>query len=305
MATTALGVSPDKDGNGVSALTHRHVIASLFHNTGVLDGLTVSGRSDLSYSVSAGVAVCERNGSDGKTLAYWPGGQTPAVEAGDPTYPRLDVVWVQANNIAEYDSDPDNFVHVGVTCGSPSSDPVEPDIPDGATRLMTFRLPAGAASTGSAVAQGSVDYAIMYGGSLGRLGENWWKCDMEGSPNKHKMFYEMPVTFTVPTDRLVELNFQVNFSSKGLDKTDSQWDVQFQMDNQDIPHAAVNFVSGWAWETHQFVFITQVSAGSHTARLRTWLEHGAAPVFHWSPKAGEAQPWIGRRFQVFDRGAVA
>ncbi len=179
--TTALGVSVDENDNGVTPLTHRMIIGSFFQNKGVVDGLEVTGRSDLKYAVAAGVAVCSRAASDGKMLAYWPGGTTEtavsagdpsnprvdviwihavaagvavcsraasdgkmlaywpggttetAVSAGDPSNPRVDVIWIQANNKPDYVNDPDNQVHVGVTQGVPSANPVKPVIPAAAT----------------------------------------------------------------------------------------------------------------------------------------------------------------------------
>ena len=69
MSTVALGVSPDTNGVGVTPLVRRRIIGAQWANTGLVDGLNVTGRSDLRYNVSAGVAVCSRGDSDGKTLA--------------------------------------------------------------------------------------------------------------------------------------------------------------------------------------------------------------------------------------------
>ena len=58
--TTALGVAPDPTGRGVDPPTHRRIIKAHWENTGIVCGLDVTGRSDLRYSVAAGVAVCSR-----------------------------------------------------------------------------------------------------------------------------------------------------------------------------------------------------------------------------------------------------
>ena len=171
MSTVALGVSPDTNGVGVTPLVHRRIIGAQWANTGLVDGLNVTGRSDLRYNVSAGVAVCSRGDSDGKTLAYYEGGKTNAVAAGDPSNPRIDIVWIQAHNLMEY-KDSDNYVTVGVTQGSPSASLAEPTIPAGATMLRKMKMPAGASSTASAVQMWSADYAIPHGASLGKIGEN-------------------------------------------------------------------------------------------------------------------------------------
>jgi len=54
--TTALGVSVDENDNGVTPLTHRMIIGSFFQNKGGVEGLKVTGRSDLEYAVAAGGA---------------------------------------------------------------------------------------------------------------------------------------------------------------------------------------------------------------------------------------------------------
>ena len=179
MSTTALGISPNVNGIGVTPLAHRRILGAQWANTGLVDGLNVTGRSDLRYNVSAGVAVCSRGDADGKTLAYFEGGQTGAVSAGDPSNPRIDIVWICAHNQMEY-KDADNFVVVGVTQGTPGANLPEPTIPAGCTMLRKMKMPAGATSTAAAVQMWSADYAIPYGASLGKIGENWDRRDMTG-----------------------------------------------------------------------------------------------------------------------------
>ena len=306
---TALGVQPDSNGNGVTPEVHRQIIAAQWHNTGVIDGLGVSGRSDLRYNVAAGVAVCSKGDADGKTLAYWPGGQTAAVSAGDAANPRIDLVWITAHNPKEGDAD--NQVVVGVTQGTPAANPVAPTLPAGCTLLRSMRVPANATATSSATQVDSINYAIPYGASLGKLGENWDRRDFTGDSTAKKYWYEQPITFTLPTDRLVEFQFKVNYSSaaatSGEDTSHrSEWAVGFQLDGKDLDHSCANFVSFGAWETHETSYITTVPAGTHTARLRTWLQNGGAPAFHYNPSTDNKDAWwCGRRFIIWDRGAVA
>ena len=96
MSTVALGIAPNTSNIGVTPLVHRRILGAQFANCGIIDGLNVTGRNDLRYNVGAGVAVCSRGDSDGKTIAYHEGGQTPAVSAGDPSNPRIDIVWICA-----------------------------------------------------------------------------------------------------------------------------------------------------------------------------------------------------------------
>lgn len=309
MSTVALGVSPDTNGAGVTPLVHRRIIGAQWANTGLVDGLNVTGRSDLRYNVSAGVAVCSRGDSDGKTLAYYEGGKTNAVAAGDPSNPRIDIVWIQAHNLMEY-KDSDNYVTVGVTQGSPSASLAEPTIPAGATMLRKMKMPAGASSTASAVQMWSADYAIPYGASLGKIGENWDRRDMTGDSTVKKYYFEQQIDFDLPSDRMLELSFKCNLSSAGATSwTDTshrtEWAIGFQIDNKDLDHSCANFVSYGAWETHETSYVTAVSKGHHTARLRTWLQNGNAPVFHYNASQDNKDAlWCGRRFIIWDRGQV-
>ncbi len=354
--STALGVSVDENDNGVTPLTHRLVIGSYFQNNGVVDGLAVSGRNDLKYAVASGLAVVQRAPSDGRMLAYWGGGATEdTVSAGDPSNPRIDVIWIKANNKPEYPTDSDNQVHVGVTQGVPSANPVKPSVPQGCVPIAWRLMPAGATSTQSATLYASVDYAIPYGSNLGRLAEHWWKKDYAGGTDIKKMYYEQQVSFIVPTDRLCDFDFKVSLSANGVPwestakrtewssdikkmyyeqqvsfivPTDrlcdfdfkvslsangvpwestakrTEWSFCFQLDNQDIPHSGGNFVAHGAWQTFQIIHTSEVPAGRHTARLRCWLQNGVAPYFHYTGDDSLGRQWVGRRFQIFDRGPV-
>ena len=307
--STALGVSVDENDNGVTPLTHRLIIGSYFQNNGVVDGLVVSGRNDLKYAVASGLAVVQRAPSDGRMLAYWGGGATEdTVNAGDPSNPRIDVIWIKANNKPEYPTDSDNQVHVGVTQGVPSANPVKPSVPQGCVPIAWRLMPAGATSTQSATLYASVDYAIPYGSNLGRLAEHWWKKDYAGGADIKHMHYEQQVSFIVPTDRLCDFDFKVSLSANGVPWESTakrtEWSFCFQLDNQDIPHSGGNFVAHGAWQTFQVIHTSEVPAGRHTARLRCWLQNGVAPYFHYTGDDSLGRQWVGRRFQIFDRGPV-
>lgn len=301
--TTALGIAPDSDGKGVDPLTHRQTIKAHWVNTGVITGLGVSGRSDLRYNVGAGVAVCSRGSADGYTEAYFQGGQTSAVSAGDPSNPRIDRVWVKANDPTQGDSD--NQVVVGVTQGTASASPVAPSLPAGCVRLMDMRVPAGATSTQSAVKNGSVDYAIPYGASLGLLAENINTTDGYGDATVRKWYIENKVSFYVPTDRLVEMVYSCTFSNDGGDWI--SWGVgAFQLDGKDIAHSGTEWqASRGVWEDHEVHCIVSVSAGTHTAAVRNGLASHAGngrPYFHYKDNNGIG--YKGRMLRVWDRGVA-
>ena len=57
MDSTALGVRQDADGNGTTDVAMRHILAAQWANTGVIDGLAVTGGTTMAYKVSAGTAV--------------------------------------------------------------------------------------------------------------------------------------------------------------------------------------------------------------------------------------------------------
>ena len=313
---SALGTPPDANGNGVSAHAHRRIMRYLWSNPGIVGqdphdlSLRVNGRSDLQYSVTRGMCVIPRDESwaEGFYEAYVDQTVVGPVAAGDATHPRIDVVWIRANNKPEYGSDLDNQVHVGVTQGTPAASPVRPTVPQGCTPIAWRLMPAGATSTQSATSHGSVDYAIPYGSNLGRLAEHWWKQDYAGTGDVKKMFYEQQVSFVVPTDRLCDFDFKVSLSADGVPwestANRTEWSFCFQLDNQDIPHSGGNFVAYGAWQTFQIIHTSEVPAGRHTARLRCWLQNGVPPHFHYTGDDSMGRQWVGRRFQIFDRGPV-
>ncbi|MCX8648459.1 hypothetical protein J3U01_08605 [Bifidobacterium sp. B4107] len=212
--STAFGVAPDSSGQGCDAMTHRRVIASQWENTGIVSGLEVSGRQDLRYGVSPGVAVCSMGDADGMSIAWWDGAGSPYTEdqvsAGDSAYPRIDAVYMIAHT-----GQPDNLVHVKAAQGEPSASPVPPRVEAGGQVLAYMMLPAGATSTAAAARWGDVDYAVPYGARMGRLGygrntstvvQDWTS----------KWWSQAPVTtLMMPTDRLVTVRFTFRASVDG------------------------------------------------------------------------------------------
>jgi hypothetical protein len=305
--TTALGVAPDANGVGLDPLTHRLLIEQHWNNTGVVMGLTVSGRGDLRYQVSAGAAICSMSAADGYTEAYWNGGVTEnAVDAGDSTYSRIDVVYMLSNT-----GTPDNVVHVMVQQGTPAASPAIPSLPAGGLPLAYLLMPSRGSTTNAATPYGNIDYAIQAGSSTGKLGENWDKRSFTGNNIKYNMNHEFPVRFTIPTDREIELVFDVNFSSQDVNSY-SEWACGFEIDPPDtsskneycIEGSTANFKSDRTWESHNNTFRTNVAAGTHTAYVVTWPQNGAAPMFHYGPNSDGHGLFVGRRFQVFDRNVA-
>lgn len=305
--TTALGVAPDANGVGLDPLTHRLLIKQHWNNTGVVMGLTVSGRGDLRYQVSAGAAICSMSAADGYTEAYWNGGVTEnAVDAGDRTYSRIDVVYMLSNTVAS-----DNTVHVRVAQGTPSASPVIPSLPAGAQPLAYRLMPANGSTTNSATPYGNINYAIQAGASGGKLAEFWQRASLNGNDHVQNVNHEFPVRFTIPTDRQIEFIFDVNFSS--LDENSyCEWACGFEIDppttdgdhDYSLEGSTMNFRSEKTWESHNNSFRTNIEAGTHTAYVADWLQNGSAPSFHYGKNRSGHGAFVGRRFQVWDIGVA-
>lgn len=310
MDTTAFGIMQDSEGNGTSPRALRKCIQARWGNTGIVTGLKVTGRSDLRYNVAAGVAVVSRSDSDGFSEAYWDGGQTPEVQAGNSANPRIDLVWIKANDLQQ--GDDDNLVHVGVTSGTASGTPVAPQCPAGCTPLALMLVPAGASSTSGASLSSDGDLAIPYGATLGLLGENVDTRDMVGDNVAGAWYYENAVEFTVPTDRLVELIYSCTFSNTPSNTGDFlSWGVAaFQIDGEDVPHSGTEWqATNNIWEDHEVSCLVEVSAGTHVARVRNGKFAGSpsnsAPYFHYTTGGGLDAERKGRTLRVWDRGVVS
>lgn len=203
--TTALGVAPDSAGKGVDPLTHRQIIKAHWASTGIVCGLGVSGRTDLRYNVAAGVSVCSRGAADGYTEAYWSGGQTPAVAAGDPSNPRVDTVWIKACDISQGDSD--NQVTIGVAQGTPSANPAAPTLPAGCVRLANMCMKAGATSTQNATLATGAATAIPFAVSGGKLASS--RVTAQYTVQEDKAWHEqVRISFALPTKRNVRLRWK-------------------------------------------------------------------------------------------------
>ena len=162
VSTTALGVrqSDDTVPVGTTANALRHILAAQWSSTGVIDGLKVTGTSSLAYHVAAGTAVCSKGSSDGKTLAYFEGANTPGINSNSSGNPRIDSVYIYANDLDQGDND--NLVHVGVVQGTPATNPAAPGIPTYGTLLAQMLMPAGSTSASNAYVSKQGGQAIPY-----------------------------------------------------------------------------------------------------------------------------------------------
>lgn len=312
MSTTALGVMQDGSGNGVDPLTHRRIIKGRWENTGIITGLSVSGTSTLAYQVDPGNAVLSRGDSDGYTEAYWEGGTTDAVSAGDASRPRIDLIWIRANDIQQGDND--NLVVVGVTEGTASTSPTAPECPTGCIELAQMLVPAGATSTSSATQNTDQTYAIPYGASLGQLA--YYRDSTSGNIDStlYTKATRCPVSVTVPTDRLVELRMTASVACRGTDPQYTSWYASFSVDGTELPYSGGEFyLNCLTCEARQRSFTTELTAGTHTiAILTAWVSGTAGPMVRsgsYSEEGGSASGSFSGSFpgiilEVWDKGVT-
>lgn len=291
--TTALGVDVDTNGNGVDPLTHRQIIKRHWGNTGIVGGLTVSGRSDLYYAVSAGVAVCSMGAADGYTEAYFAGGNTEnAVSAGDATYPRIDTVYILANT-----GSPDNLVHVEVAQGTPSASPVKPALPVGAQPLMSMLLAAGAQNTGAAIpVDASATYAIPYGASMGVL--NRYVYTGAAPRNQTTLTTIGAKKIILPTDRNMHFWAKFSLSTSGSSGSEGGLWGYFRVDGQAVTRWQAAY-SNQRWDNLEFTWDEPVEQGTHTVDLQ-YARTSTSPEFAFN-STGAMKPIV---FTVTDMGVI-
>lgn len=302
----SLGTPQNSEGAGLSAADHRRILAALYPNTGVIDGLKVTGGSGLTYHVDPGVGVASRAESDGNRIFYYAGGNTAAVPAGDGGNPRIDVVWIQCDD-PTMDSDSVD-VHVGTTIGTPAASPVEPVAPAGATRLAAFIVAPGTTSLSSgATLNSDVDYLIPYGGSLGRLAYVRDSSDYS-LPRDTKWHNMLKDDFDVPTDRLVRVEWKARattgvWDANYMNSTTSYY-CQLLVDNKPINEIRrpddIGFCDeipvGAYWGIGNVSYIVEVPKGHHTAAIRATFNRGGinTPVHFIQSK----------QLSVFDEGVA-
>ena len=295
MATTAFGIAQSPEtGDGTDPLTLRRIIGSKWVNTGIVTGLEVTGRSDLYYAVSAGCAVTSRGESDGYCEAWWEGGNAGPVSAGDPSFPRIDAVWIKADDLQQ--GDDDNHVVVGVTQGAPAASPVAPQVPAGCTVLSQHVVPAGATSTASATLNSDRSYAIPYGASMGVLSRVGEAINGEVDNDNRSPFIQTRVF--LPTDRNLTINAYLCVSTPGKDGKTGVATCRFVVDGELYTSRKVEYTENWV--THECTADVQLDAGEHTIGLTMFRQQGEPFVAHYGSIDGDL--YVGRTLRVNDNG---
>lgn len=297
MATTALGIRQDSNGDGVTPLCHRKIIQARWMNAGVISGLSVTGGSGLSYSVSAGCAVVSRADADGCCEAYFEGGSTPAVAAGGSS-PRIDAVWIKANDAEQGDAD--NHVVVGVTSGTPSSSPQEPQVPAGCLVVALMRMPAGAASTASATLERDADYAIPYGASMGVLARVEEGIDGDVPNDSAAQF--LSARISLPTNRNVTMAAYLCVSTPEKDGQTGVASVRFFVDGQRYTTRKIEYTQNWI--TYEPTAALELDAGDHVLGIAMVNQTGPGFVAHYGEGSGfdAGDNYVGRVLRIDDEG---
>lgn len=288
--SVAFGVR-QANGVGTSDTDIRHMLRYKWANTGVVGGLAVKGTSRLVYHVAEGMAICSKGDGDGYTEAYFPGGDTPEVKANEGGNPRIDVVWITAHDASQGDSD--NLVTLGVTQGTPSASPVEPDIPTYAVRLGAFRMGAGAATTSGAAATSGVDYAIMSGASLGILMDR--TNSESGRTFSSSVEWKNVVSGTIdlPTDRLLSIGITLTTGNEDGGYSGSNY-CHLYIDGSLYRAFEYPIQAGRA-TSYFYVENLTLGAGRHTVSINL-----VSATCRWRTYAGGT--WAGQRVCVTDLG---
>ncbi|PKU90767.1 hypothetical protein CQR46_0963 [Bifidobacterium pseudolongum subsp. globosum] len=310
--STALGVRQDSKGNGLTAADHRHIISANWQSDGIVTGLKLSGSNTLAYNVSAGVAVIQPDGQAGEAVeVYWPGGSTPTVAAGNPSLPRIDLIWIEAHDLDKGDSD--NHVVLGVTQGDAASDPDLPldKVPHRALVLGGFTVPAAMGRTSAAAAMDQPCTAISYGASLGRLVHNVRNYEGPANFADHgKDYYEQESRFYLRQPRQVELRYRATACAcrhdditKPTENADQMacWYVGIQIDGKDVQGAGGQFQVSRAWQPVSLSQVVDLAAGWHTVRTRNHRVQWGENVF-FVCHSDAHETYIGRTLDVWDRG---
>lgn len=291
--STGFGIAQTSSGQGTDAPTLRRILGGKWENVGIVEGLKVAGRSDLYYSVAAGVAVASRSEADGCVELYYEGGNAGPVSAGDPSNPRIDIVWVKANDAQQGDGD--NLVHVGVTEGTPSPSPSAPSAPAGCTVLSEHVMPAGATATNSATLNAEGYRAIPYGASLGLL------LDLVDTANDDMTASYTPCSGKVrlPTDRYLSLKVTVTMAAMDGPWADGDGSVYcyLRVDGQNVDGRELRLRGGANAISNYYEKVVEVPEGEHTISLYFQLGVSKKNRKYWS-----ANGWAGQCLQVLDIG---
>lgn len=293
----ALGIANVQGGAGTTDKELRYIIDSQFQTTGVVKGLRVVG-SRTNYNISSGVAICARGTSDGKTMAYYEGGQVTA-SANPSANARIDSVYIYANDQAQ--GDPDNLVHVGVSQGTPSVAPAAPTIPFNATIIAQVLVPASSVSLNNAYTINGIPYAIPYGSSLGILLD---KTDTRYGPVlRHQPYTFASGSFYIPARRLLTVNLTTTlwaYKPETIDWLGSGY-VEWVLDGR-VQRDFRMLLYPDSTTCHFFSDTVVANEGNHTVLGILYGSDTNPKSDIWTDYS--SGNWPGQRLQVIDGGST-
>ena len=176
--------APDALGNGASENDLRRIIGAQYMNQGILPngGLSVSGRTDMSYLVESGAAFMWTSQSQRLGVLVPVESVTTPTEAAPATGSRTDSIYILRDGIPR------------VTSGS---------VPSSGVLLGRFIIGAGVTSTRAGQQTIDRDYAIATGTSLGELAH--WDGTGIISWSETMPTQRFAQQFVLPSDRMVRL----------------------------------------------------------------------------------------------------
>lgn len=261
--TTGIGIpawNGESGRQGTSMQDIRLALQGLFHSFGVLRGATVTtSPTALVYHVSAGVGVLQRSTAYGAVIFPIPAG-SPATTPGPSSGTRTDIVWAAQHDPSQGDTDGNVVLGVGQT------------LPVGAIELARFTVPAGMTTTSQATRSGSQVFAIPYGASMGTLVsvvDTFSGVPPVAQQNPATAPWRGTSSFTLPTDREVELSLSVPMQSQDGNR-DGALVMQFQIDGQAV-YEKQEAYSTSRWDTPEARYVFQLSAGTHTVAYK-WMK---------------------------------
>lgn len=291
---TGFGIAPDQNGNGTTPEDLQRIWGAMYLSDGVIHGCEVSGRSDMTYSVSAG-AVVMTTGKDMKVLVpvqatTIPAPQAPATgTAQHRIYVRQQMPGVDGSS---------NVV-VAATAGN---------VPAGALTLDAGPIAANATSTAAFRSNHDRLFARQVGASLGRLVT---VSDSSAARHQGEAYRWGSGRFFVPTDRNIHLRLSstpVRTSATGLALNGSLRAAlrhEIYIDGNHLK-SYVQEYSGVFAQTQQFITEEAVSYGDHTFHVitqRVYLQDGIyEPNDYWQVREGGPLKYHGTHLTISDIG---
>jgi hypothetical protein len=269
---SGFGVDPTKDVNGnITSGTTSSDIQTIFgalFSSGLVSGGTITTSSSaMTYAVAAGVAIIPM--ASGLNIPAPIPATTVTVAQGPSSGTRTDIVYVQQRTPA---IDGDSTVVIGVAAV----------LPPRAVALQTYSVPAGAATTSVATAQGPINFAIPYGGGLGKLYDYTYTTDGQ-LPTSLSVYTNVGYgTITLPTDRTVRLNLSACLSAVAASLFDNSKYCEYSfypiVDNTPLYKWSSPGLHQ-AWLTSNFMQEITLGAGTHQIHLQLKQEVGPGTAY--------------------------